>query len=266
MMLDHLTPDQLARAATVFMVALLGILEIATPGCFGGIRLYFRGAQTGLGPEQRERLARVLAARTDAEGTDSYTRYAGVFTIAMAAIGLIPAVPSVLPYAASCLALAIAMLLAYLHFRRLSERRIAPLARRTAWTSMPPLVIASWAICLAGAAAFAVFPQYRIGAFAAIVSGIALCAIAWRVAIAPAMLFGDDAQLEYLVDEHVRFCRATGLVSLACAPPVVLVMLAGAALRSGPPVFAAVTWLVIVAFLVVVVVSLNPLRKRILVT
>ncbi len=266
MILDHFTPDQLARGATVLMVALLGILEIATPGCFGGIRLYFRGARAGLAPEQRERLARVLAARTDAEGTDLYTRYAGVFTIAMAAIGLIPAVPSVVPYAASCLALAVATLLAYLHFRRLSERRIAPLTRRTAWTSLPPLVLASWAICLAGAAAFAAFPEYRIAAIAAVVSGIALCAIAWRVAIAPAMLFGDDAQLEYLVDEHVRFCRATGLVALACAPPTVLVLLAGAALRSGPPVFAAVTWVVTIAFLVVIVVSLNPMRKRLLVT
>ena len=208
---------------------------------------------------------RVLAARTDAEGTDAYTRYAGVFTIAMAAIGLIPAVPYVLPYAASCLALA-GTLLAYLKFRRMSERRIAPLVRRTAWTSLPPVVVAAWAICLAGAGAFAVFPQYRIGAIAAVISGIALCAIAWRVAIAPAILFGDDAQLEYLVDEHVRFCRATGLISLACAPSTVLVLLAGAALRSGPPVFSAVTWLVAVAFVVVIAVSLNPLRKRILVT
>jgi hypothetical protein len=184
----------------------------------------------------------------------------------MAAVALIPAVPIVLPYAASCLALAAATLLAYLKFRRLSARRIAPLVRRTAWTSLPPLVIVSWAICLAGAGAFAVFPQYRVAAIAAVVSGIALCAIAWRVAIAPAILFGDDAQLEYLVDEHVRFCRATGLVALASAPPTVLVMLAGAALRSGPPVFAAVTWLVTIAFLVVIAVSLNPLRKRIFVT
>ncbi len=266
MMFDHFTTDQAARGVTLLMVALLGILEITTPGCFGGIRLYFRGARAALAPEQRERLARVLAARTDAEGTDAYMRYAGAVTIAMAAIGLIPTVPSVVPYAASCLALAVATFLAYLHFRRQSERRIAPLARRTAWTSLPPLVMASWAICLAGAAAFAVFPQYRIGAIAAIVSGIALCAIAWRVAIAPAMLFGDDAQLEYLVDEHVRFCRATGLVGLACAPPTVLVLLAGAALRPGLPVFGAVTWLVTIAFLIVMAVSLNPLRKRILVT
>jgi hypothetical protein len=164
------------------------------------------------------------------------------------------------------LALAVATLLAYLKFRRLSERRIAPLVRRTAWASLPPLVIAAWAICLAGAAAFAVFPQYRIGAIAAVVSGIVLGAIAWKVAIAPANLFGDDAQLEYQVDEHVRFCRATGLISLACAPSTVLVLLAGAALRSGPSVFNAVTWLVTIAFVVVIAVSLNPLRKRILVT
>ncbi|MGA8533031.1 MAG: hypothetical protein WB615_02855 [Candidatus Tumulicola sp.] len=264
MSIEHVPQEQLARIVTAIAIGLLGILEIATPGCFGSIRFYFRGARAALGPEQRARLQRVVDARVDAEGTDVYTRYAGVFTIAMAGLALLPAVPMDLPYTASCAALAIAVFLAYLHFRRGTERRVAPLVRRNAWASLPPVVLACAGICIVAALSLTAYPQYRIPALAAALSGIVLCAIAWRVAVAPAMLFGDDAQLEYLVDEHVRFCRATGLIALACAPPTNLVLFAWAELHVTPPLVIAATWAVLAAFLVVLVVSLNPVRKRIM--
>lgn len=261
-MIYHLHHDMLAHLATAITVGGLGLLEIATPGCFGSIGIYFRGARAGLDPEQRARLARVIDARKTAEGTDVYTRAAGVFTVAMGVLALFPSVPYILPYTASCVALALAVLLAYLHFRRASERRVAPLIARNPWASFPPLVMACAAVCLASTASFAVYPQYRIGAIAAVICGIGLCAIAWHVAVAPAMLFGDDAQLEYAVDEHVRFCRATGLVSLACAPQIVLVMFATAELSVLPAFFNAASWAALAAFLVVMVVSINPMRKR----
>ncbi len=264
MSIEHLSPDQLARIVTAIAIGLLGILEIATPGCFGSIKFYFRGARAALGPEQRARLQRVVEARVDAEGTDVYTRYAGVFTIAMAGLALLPAVPMVLPYTASCAALAIAVFLAYLHFRRNTERRVAPLVRRNAWSSLPPLVLTCAGICIAAALSLTAYPQYRIPALAAALSGIVLCAIAWSVAVAPAMLFGDDTQVEYLVDEHVRFCRATGLIALACAPPTNLVLFAWAEFHVTPPLVVAATWAVLAAFLIVIVVSLNPVRKRIM--
>lgn len=264
MIIAHLTPDQLARLFTAIVLVFLGALQLATPGCFAGIGMYFRGTRATLATEQRERLARTLAARSDAEGpAEVYTRYAGIFTLAVAPVVLIPAVPYVLPYAATCLAMAIAKLLAYLQFRRATERRIAPLTRRTPWTSLPPVVVAAVTTCILGAAAFAIFPQFRIGAIVSIVSAIALSAIAWRVAVAPAILIGNDPQLEYLVDEHVRFCRATGLMTLASAPPTVLVMLAAAPLPNSDHFFGAVSMAVIAAFVVVTVVSINPMRKRI---
>jgi len=263
-MLGHAFHDELARIVTAGALVLLGILEIATPGCFGSIGQYFRGARAGLEPAQRARLTRVLDARIDAEGTDSYTRYAGVFTLAMAGVALLSLLSGVIAYAASCAALAIAMLLAYLHFRRACERRIAALAPRNPWTSLPPLVLACAGICIIAAAALAIYPQYRIAGVAAVLSALGLCAIAWRVAVAPAMLFGDDTQLEYLVDEHVRFCRATGLVALACAPALMLVMFAWAELHVVPPLLAVAVWAVVVAFLVVMIVSINPMRKRIM--
>ncbi|MGB8520124.1 MAG: hypothetical protein WCD38_08160 [Candidatus Tumulicola sp.] len=263
--IEHIPKEELARIFTALTLGLLGILEITMPSCFGSIRFYFRGARACLGPDERARLTRVVDARAGAEGTDPYTRVAGIFTIVMALVALLPSVPYVLPYAASCAGLAIGVLLAYLRFRRTTERRVAPLTQRNPWTSLPPLVLACAGVCIVAAASLAVYPQYRIAAIAAAACGIGLCAIAWRVAIAPAMLFGDDPQLEYLVDEHVRFCRATGLVSLACAPPTVLVIFAWSELQVVPPVLQAITMAVVAAFAVVMIFSINPTRKRIMV-
>ncbi len=265
MSIEHLPKEELARIFTALTLGLLGFLEITAPSCFGSIRFYFRGSRTGLGSEQRDRLNRVLDARADAEGTDVYTRYAGGFTLAMAVVALLPSIPYVLPYAASCAGLAIGVLLAYLHFRRTTERRVAALAQRSPWSSLPPLVLLCAAVCIVASASLVVYPQYRIAAIAAALCAAGLCAIAWRVAVAPAMLFGDDPQLEYVVDEHVRFCRSTGLVALACAPPTVLVMFAWAEVQAVPPFMQALTIAVVAAFAIVMIFSLNPTRKRIMV-
>jgi hypothetical protein len=265
MLLDQFPHDQLARAVTAGTLVLLGVLEILKPGCFWGLSMYFKGTRAALDPGQRERLARVLAARERAEGdANLFMKLAGLFTIGMAALALAPAVPYVLPYALSCLASASAILVSYLRFQRAAERRVAPLARRTPWQSLPPLAIAAAAVCLIGAGSFAFYPQFRVGAIIVIVAALALLAVAYRVAIAPAILFGDDSQLEYLVDEHLRFSRAMNLVSLACAPLTVLVALAWATLPSSAHFFNSVTLAVAVAFVVVITLSLNPIRKRII--
>ena len=262
-MFAHMTPDQLARLLTAAVMTLLGIWQLTTPGCFGGIGLFFRRTRAALAPDQRERLTRVLDARTSAEGSpDRATRYAGVFTLAMAPVALIPSVPYVLPYTAACLAIAIATFAAYLQYRRATERRVAPLVRRTPWTSLPPLALLATGVCILGTAAYATLPQFRIAGIIVIAASLALCAIAWRVAVAPSILFGDDPQLEYLVDEHVRFCRANNLLGLACAPPTVLAAIGNASLPNGSHFFDAVSLAVIVAFFVVMIISLNPLRKR----
>jgi hypothetical protein len=190
-------------------------------------------------------------------------RFVGILTIVMAPIALIPAVPYVLPYSLSCVAMAAAILLSYLHFRRATERRVAPLVRRSVWASLSPLGVAATLVCVIGAGLFAAYPQFRVGVVIVTAAGIVLLAVAWRVAVAPAILFGDDPQLEYLVDEHIRFSRATNLLALACAPATVLVGLASATLPQSAHFFGVVVLTVAAAFLVVIAVSLNPIRKRI---
>lgn len=251
--LDHLMIARIFNSATLL---LLGIFQIAAPRCFWGLSIYFKGAQ--------ERIKRVLKARERAEGdSDAFMRYTGVFTIVMAGLALIKSVPFVLPYALSCLALAAAVVASYLHFRRATERRVAPLVRRTIWTSLPPLAMFSTAICLLGAASFAVYPELRVGLSIVIVSALVLLGVAWRVATAPAILFGDDSQVEYLVDERLRFCRAMSLVALACAPLTVFVAFGWAMLPWNASVFNIITLVVAVAFVIVVVMSTNPMRERI---
>lgn len=264
MSFEHLTPDQLARIVTTGALILLGVLQIITPGCFSGVSMYFKGARAAFSSEQRERLAHILAARRDAEGdSDVYSRYAGGLFILMAPLALVPSVPYVLPYALSCLAKAAAVLLSYLRVRRATERRVAALVYRSPWASLPPLAIAAAAVCLLGATYFAAYPQFRFGVVVVIASSIALFGIAWRVAVSRTILFGNDSQLEYAIDEHVRFCRATSLVALACTPPTVLVLLAAAALPSSGHFVGGVTMAVLIGFVAAMLVSLNPMRKRI---
>lgn len=264
MLFEHFDHYALARMVTAAALAILGILQIVRPGCFWGISMYFKGARAAFSSAQRERLAKVLAARAAAEGdTDVYSRYVGGFTILMAALALLPSVPFVLPYSLSCLAMALSTLLSYLQFRRATERRVAALARRNVWASLPPPAMTATAICIVGACLFAFYPQFRAGVAIVVLAAIVLVGVAWRVAVAPALLFGDDSQIEYLVDEHLRLSRATSMLSLACAPLTVLVLLAWATLPWSAHFFSAVTIIVLLAFISAVAFSFNPMRKRI---
>jgi hypothetical protein len=257
----HITHDQLARDWMAITLVALGIFQLRSPGCFESIRLYFRGAWAGLSNEQIERLESVIEARARAEGAGGSARYAGLFTIAMGFLALWPAIPYVTPYAASCLAMAYATWMAYRKFRRATDLRFAPLVRRTPLEALPPVAIVSVALCLIGTAAFASFPQFRIAAALVVVSMTVLVAIAWRIAVAPAVLFGTDPQVEYAVDKRVRFCRATGLITLACAPPTVFAAFAWALLPSLSGILELMLLLVIAGFIATTVVSLNPLRQ-----
>jgi len=261
MMFAHINHDQLARDWSAIALAALGIVQLRSPGCFESICMYFRGAWAGLSNEESERLEAVIEARTRAEGASGSARYAGLLTIAMGLLGLWPAIPYVMPYAASCLAMAYVTWMAYRRFRHATELRFAPLMRRTPLEALPPVAIVSVALCLIGTAAFASVPQFRVAAVLVVVSMAGLVAIAWRIAVAPAVLFGNDPQVEYAVDKRVRFCRATGLVALACAPPTVFALLAWAQLPALSGLLGLMMLLVIAGFVATMVVSLNPLRE-----
>jgi hypothetical protein len=212
------------RVWTAIIIAGLGIWQIVFPKRFGGADMYFRCGLGNLTPEQSERLRRVLDARCDAEGVSlSPTRYTGFLGIAMAALEFVPGIPFIVPYAIYCLFGALTILASYLHVRRATERRTAPLVRRSPLDALPPVLIGAFVGCFLGVLAVIAIQPYRAGSIAVAASMLILAWIAWRIASSQAVMFGDDPQLEYAVDERLRVSRVTGTVALACAPAVILV-------------------------------------------
>jgi hypothetical protein len=248
------------RYLMAFTLVAMGAFQIFWPDRFHCMNVYFKGTRRALTQEQGTRLGRVLEAREEAEGaTNAYARWSGLFTIAMSGIVVIPAVPFALPYALSCLAIAVSLLLSYFHIRRVSERRVAPLAPRSPLTtfSLPLLVCAAISLC--GTLAYAAIPDLRAGALLVAFSVAVFVAIAWRVAGAPALLFGQDPQLEYKVDEHLRVSRSGNILALASAPAMFFVIVADVQAPALWPVKDAV----VVAFLLAMIVYLSYALKRI---
>ncbi|MBV8374156.1 MAG: hypothetical protein JO302_01495 [Candidatus Eremiobacteraeota bacterium] len=248
------------RYFTAFVLAAMGAFQIFWPDRFHCMNVYFKGTRRGLSQEDSRRLGRVLEAREAIEDpTNSYARWSGVFTIVMGGVELIAWVPFAVPYALSCLAIALSLLLSYFRIRRASERRVAPLTPRSSLSTLPPFLLGCATVCVLGAAAYAVIPGLRTGALLVALSVAFLVLIAWQVAGAPALLFGQDPQLEYKVDEHLRVSRSGNILALACAPAMFFVCIADVWAPELMPIKLAV----IAAFILAMIVYLSFTRKRI---
>lgn len=248
----------------VAMVA-AGLAAFAWPRCFAGVAGYFTRWSAKLPPPEQERLSRVVDAREEAEGISAnYGRLLGVIAILLAALEAIRAIPPILPYALFCLAVATITLLAYLQFRRAVERRVAPLVRRSPFTALPAVLIAAIALSFLAMIALGAYPPERFGALVVAASTLLLGIVAWRIATAPALLFGVDPQLEYAVDERVRIGRARSIANLACAPAFVAIALAAPTLPAPYAALGSVTMAIVAAsFVVSLAASLLPLRRPI---
>jgi hypothetical protein len=64
-------------------------------------------------------------------------------------------------------------------------------------------------------------PSLRLSAIVVIISTFATIGLAVLSASAPATLFGDDLQVEQLVDDRIRFARASEALTLALVQPLV---------------------------------------------
>jgi hypothetical protein len=249
---------------TVAMVG-VGLAALAWPRCFAGVAGYFTRWAANVSPDEQERLSRVVDAREEAEGISAgYGRLLGVTAIVLAALEAVRAIPFIVPYALFCLGVATVMLLAYLQFRRAVERRVAPLARRSPFTALPPVLIVAMACSFLAAVALAAYPPERLGALVVAASTLLLGIVAWRIATAPALLVGVDPQLEYAVDERVRIGRARTIANLACAPAFVAIALVTPGLPAQYATLGSVTMPVVAAaFVISLAASFLPLRRRI---
>jgi hypothetical protein len=211
------TPHDDLRYLEALFLAGMGAYQILQPRSFTGVSQYFKWAPAFLAPVDRTRLERAIQARERAEGVSvDRTRLFGLVGLIMAPLVFVHGIPFALPWAGYCLAVACTILLVYLQVRRATRRRAAPLARRQPLDTLAPRLVYAVYVSLIGTLTFAVFPQYRLAAIGVALSVLVLFAIAWRIAIAPALLQGDDPQIEYAVDQRVRFGRAAGIALLAC--------------------------------------------------
>jgi hypothetical protein len=263
-MIAHLPPHYAARLALAAALVAIGLFALIFPDCFLGVGGYFKRSGD-LSAEERERLDRVLRMRRDAEGISRANgRYLAAACFVLAAAELIPGVPFVLPYALCCLALAFTTFLSYLQIRRATERRVAPLVRRSPLSALPLIAMAAMLCCFVVVLPFVVYSSESLSALAVEASTLTLGLIAWQIAVAPALLFGKDAAFEYAVDQRLRNARATTIAMLACAPAVVFVAFAAPRLSPNLAAFGNLAWpIVLVAFLVSLVVSMLPVFRRI---
>lgn len=266
-----MTPEHAAHAelitrwAMAFAMVVVGIAALVMPRCFAGVAGYFTRWAGPVAEGQRERLDRVVVAREQAEGISNvYGRVLGIVAILLAGLEVFRSIPYVLPYALFCLAAATVMLLAYLQFHRATQRRVAPLVRRSPFTALPPYDIAAMACSFGVAVRLAAYPPVRYDAIIVAASALVLAFIAWRVAVAPAILVGTDPQWEYAVDERVRIGRARSISNLACAPSFALMALTQPTLPQAYALFGTIGMTVAsVAFVVSLAASLIPLRRQI---
>jgi hypothetical protein len=225
----------------------------------------FRRTARILPPFERLRLTRVIAAREKAEGiSEVHGRILGIAAVFFAGLAAVRSVPVIVPYVLLRLACALVMLFVYARFNRATQRRAAPLIRRSPLGVISPLVVASVACSLAVTLSLVVYPQLRFGATIVAASIIVLAFIGWRVAGAPALLLGADLQLEREVDDRLRAGRATGIAGLACALSYLFVGLAGLSVPHHD--FFAINLLAWAAFMVTILVNFVLTRRRIQLT
>jgi hypothetical protein len=262
-MLDPAHTHVVSRIFIAAVMAGCGLLIFARP-CFASPRQYFKRIGK-LPPRDRQRIDRVLSAREASEGIPAkYGRYLGLTIVALGGLELLAAVPLVLPYALLCLALAAFTLLAYLRLRRATERRVAPLVRRSALRVLSPPIIVAMSCSFVVTVAIAGSPPERLSAIVAAAAMAVLGFVAWRIAEAPALLLGDDPQWEHAVDAHLRICRSRNVALLVCAMGVVAVGLAYPALLEGLHLYAAIALnAVYAAFIISGIAYVRPLFQTI---
>ncbi len=180
------------------------------------------------GVRTQQRLQRADHARTR---TAAFPRYA-VACVAFATAGCLLAhlIPAAVAYAVLCLAMVTRAVADQISEERAPRRRAAVLGRSRG----VDYVLLTW-IALTAASAFFLFPYVVSGSDRLSAIVVALCVaamafVAWRIASAPPLLFGDDLEAEQNVDRATRATR-TGLTCVLAVGTVFVF----ASFVEGPP-------------------------------
>ena len=169
-------------------------------------------------PHQRARLDAVTQSLALAEAAPSWLGVVYFATaVILAGLTLVAAIPPFATYSIYFVIVALLNLIRYLYFRQTTRKRVAVLRVRRATDSLPPAILASIALGLVAMLASALLTRDPWLVLIAI-AGAAILLIAWRTAVAPAVLAGNDLAVETCVDEYGRRARVASTTLLAFVP------------------------------------------------
>ncbi|MBV8490390.1 MAG: hypothetical protein JO199_07675 [Candidatus Eremiobacteraeota bacterium] len=202
-------------------LAFFGVVIAVRGGAFAAGTCYV--SSRGWSPAAEERLNAALDARKEAENIPHWFQpvQAGLCFV-LAALAAIPAIPAVLPYTLSIVCLSAISWIAFTRFRHATQKRVAILTPRQLHDSLPRLPLALVLASIATDVWLAFTTTYTIAWLALAVAAAVLVFISWNVATAPALILGADPQIEQYVDDRLRAVRALSAISVAGAPPIVL--------------------------------------------
>ena len=174
--------------------------------------------------ESAATLDRIERADVNRERKSPVPRFA-VSAVAFLSAGAVLAhiLAPIVAYAVICLALVGRCVADQIAEERAPRRRSAVIGRSRA---LDPVLI-TW-IALTAASSLALVPwlmdpAYRVAAAFVAVCVLAMVAVAWRVASAPPLLFGNDLEAEQIVDRETRAVRTGNSCAITVAAVVVFV-------------------------------------------
>lgn len=170
-------------------------------------------------PRDETNRSRIERADDNRERVSPEARYVvSAVGFGMAILLLAHLITPAVAYALMCLSLAGRCVTDQVVEERTPRRRSALIGRPR---SVDP-VLAIW-IALTGAAAFGLIPwlfdqPYRTAAVIVAMCVAIMVAVAWRVASAPPLLFGNDLEAEQIVDRETRVLRTGNacIVTIGC--------------------------------------------------
>lgn len=171
---------------------------------------------------------RIQRADEERERKAAQPRYA-VALIAFCTAGAVLAgvVSALIAYAVLCLALVGRAVADQIAEERAPRRRSALIGR----ARRVDAILFTW-MALAGVASLVLVPwfldeAYRVAAGVVALCVLAMLGIAWRIATAPPLLFGEDIEAEEVVDRETRTIRTGNACAIALAPVFVFLCFVG---------------------------------------
>jgi hypothetical protein len=253
------------------VIALLGIAMITGWQPLFDLNQFFWRVRLHLNATQDRRLLAALdARRIDPELLGRLSFGLGIAALSIAAliaVGIALRAPFLsvpILYGSLCLYVALCVVFGYAWAGHRSSRRVASLKRRSPGRTAPLPATLAAVVAVAGTGALAMYPDLRDGAIAVTAAMLVMLAGAWQVAIEPAVLSGNDPDVEDAVDKRLRSCRILTIFGLISGTSVATVAFAHMLLpRSATGSFIDIAGLLASASMIVACLTLAANQRNV---